>query len=244
MRNAVLGDGDQAEGLGRQRIADDLDHLDLRTRGLAHAFGQHEVACLSLAQFADRRTVAHALVDRGEPRLVRAVHFDDAHQAFGACGQLLHRMRDPAARGFLVTREDAVAALDRGDLLAVLHHQPRRLFLAVGRPVLGLGDRFAILDRDDLEHGHLGHAAHAVIGGALAIDEAFLGHVLETLLQRDLFLTLEPEGLGDFALAGGGIGGLDEFEYLLFRRKPLRLPEFVLFCHGRHMGTPGPHVTG
>ena len=29
MRNTVLGDGDQAEGLGRQRIADDLDHLDL-----------------------------------------------------------------------------------------------------------------------------------------------------------------------------------------------------------------------
>ena len=56
---------------------------------------------------------------------------------------------------------------------------------------------------DHAQHGDLGHAAHAVEGGLLAVDQAFVGHVLEQRLERDLLLALEPEGLGDLALAGG-----------------------------------------
>ena len=40
MRNTVLGDGDQTEALGRQRIADDLDRLDARAIRFARSFRQ------------------------------------------------------------------------------------------------------------------------------------------------------------------------------------------------------------
>ena len=65
-----------------------------------------------------------------------------------------------------------------------------------------------------LQHGDLGHPAHAVIGGLLAVDQAFLGHVLEQRLERDLLVPLQPERLGDLALAGDRVGGLEEFEDL------------------------------
>ena len=243
MRDAMLGNRDQAESLGRQRIADHFDDLDLGAGGFAHALGQYQFAFRGLADIADGGGIAHALVDRGQPVIAATVLLDHAHQTFGARRQFLDRCSAPPAFGFFVPRKDAIAAFERGHLLAFLHHQPRRLFLGVGRPVFGLRNRLPILDRDDLEDGHLGHAAHAVIGRALAIDQAFFGHVLEALFQRDLFLPLEPEGLGDFALARRCVGGLDEFENLFFIRQSLGLPVLVLFCHARDMGTIRPHVT-
>jgi hypothetical protein len=47
------------------------------------------------------------------------------------------------------------------------------------------------------------------------VDQAFIAHVLEQALQRDLVLALEAERLGDLALARGLVGRLDEVEDLL-----------------------------
>src|SRR5690606_6177413 len=92
------------------------------------------------------------------------------------------------------------------------------------------GDGFPVFDIDHTQHGDLGHAAHAVEGGLLAVDQAFLGHVLEKALERDLLLALEAERLGDLALSGRSLGRLDELDDLFFRRQAGE------FAGARHRG--------
>ena len=243
VRNAVLGDGDEAEAFGRKRIADHLDHFHARARRFAGAFGENEFALLRAAEIGNRRGIADALVHGGEPGLAAAVELDDAHQAFAAGGELLDRRGAPAALGLLVARENAIAALERRHLLRIFDEQARRLFVAIRTPVLGLGEDIAVVDLDHLENGYLRYAAHPVIGRALAIDQAFLGHVLQALLERDLLLPFETERLGDLTLSSGGLGGLDEFENLVFAGHARcllgGLPVIVLFCHGLDMGQVG-----
>src|SRR5690606_7317833 len=123
--DAVLVDRDQAEGLGRERIAEDFEHLDPRARGAA-GFGEHELARLGAAEIGDRRGTAHALFGRREPWLARAVELDHAEQPFAARGQLLHRVSGPAAAGFLGAREHAVAGAERRVALAFDQAQARR----------------------------------------------------------------------------------------------------------------------
>ena len=85
VRDAVLVDGDQAEGLGRERIAEDFEDLDAGARRAA-GLGEDELARCRAAEIGDRRGIAHALVGRGEPGLAAAVELDDAEQAFAARG--------------------------------------------------------------------------------------------------------------------------------------------------------------
>ena len=124
---------------------------------LAARLGEHQLACFRPAEIGDRRGAAHALVDRREPAFAVAVDLDHAHQPVGARGQLLHRVRAPAAPGFLGPREHAVADLERGEavaafaLLALDHPQARRRGGVVGAPGVGNGEGFAVLD--------LGHLA-------------------------------------------------------------------------------------
>jgi len=227
MRDAVLGDGNQAEAFRSERIAHHFDHLDARTIRAPHPLGDYQLAFLRLAQIGDWRRIADALVDRGKPGLAAAVDLHHAHQPFGARGQFFHRMRDPAAPGFLGPREHAVAAFERGHpfsafVLQFAHGQARWFTGRVRRPIVRNGDCFAIRDLDHTQHGYLGHTAHAVIGGFLAVDHAFFGHVLEQPFERDLFLALEAKRLGDLALASRNVRRLKEFEYLFLAGHALR----------------------
>jgi len=222
----MLGDGDHAERTRGERIADHLDDLHPRAIRAAHAFGDHQLACLGLATVSDGGGLAHALVYGREPCLAGLVDLDHAHQAFGARRKLLHRDRHPARVSLLGAGKDAVAALQcrrafRAPHLGLAHDQTRGIPGGFGVPIVGLGDQITVLNGDDLQRRHLGHPAHAVKGAFRAVDQPFFGHVLEQSLQLDLLLPLQPEGLRDLALAGGNVGGLDEVEHLSGRRHPL-----------------------
>ena len=174
---------------------------------------------LGPAEIGDRRGIAHPLVGRRQPRLARAVELDHAEQPFAARGQLLHRMRGPTRPGLLGARQHPVAGLERRMPLALHQPQPWRRGAIVGAPRVGNRDRLALLDVDHAQHGNLGHAAHAVEGGLLAVDQPFVRHVAQQALERDLLLAFQAKGLGDLALAGWLVGGLDELDDLLLRRQ-------------------------
>ena len=245
VRDAVFGNCNQAEAARRERIADHFDHLDARTLGTADPLGNHQLSRLGLAAIGDGRGLAHALVDRGEPRLAGLVDLDHAHQAFGARGQLFHGVRNPARGRLLGAGEETVAALQGrlalypGARARFADGDARRLAGRFGIPIVGLGDEVALVHSNNRERRDLGHPAHAVEGALLAVDQAFLGHVLEQRLQFDLLLPLEPEGLGDLTLAGGNVGGLDEVEHLLRARHTLR--EFGRFGHRKALNQVSRH---
>ncbi len=226
VRDAVFVDRDQAEGLGRKRIAQHLDDFHARARRAAQRFGQHHLPCLRAAEVADLGRIAHPLVDGREPGLPAAIQFHHAEHRFMRGGQLLHRMGDPAGAGLLGARQHPVALLQRRGparaFLALDQANARRRGRIVGLPAVGNGERLAVLDLDHAQHRHLGHAAHAVIGALLAVDQAFIGHVLEQALERDLLLPLEAEGARDLPLARGRVGSLDEFEHLLLAGQAVR----------------------
>ena len=216
----MLVDGDQAEGARRQRIAEDFGHLHPGARAAAGGLGEDQLPLLGPPDVGDMDGIAHALVDRRQPRLARAVQLDDAEQLFFRSRQLLHRMGEPAGADLFGACEHAIALAQRRAVGAQLalgfdHAQPRRRGAVVGLPAVGNGDRLAVLGIDHAQHGDARQAAHAVEGGALAVDQAFLGHVLEQRLELDLLLPLEAEVFPDLALAGGLVGPGDEVEDLL-----------------------------
>ena len=108
----------------------------------------------------------------------------------------------------------------------------------------------AVLDVDHAQHGDLGHPAHAVERGLLAVDQAFLGHVLEQRLERDLLLAEEPEGLARSRACRQGLGRLDEFEDLLAAGKAARRALFFLAssgygdCRSSTQAAPRAHCAG
>ena len=57
-RNAVFVDGNQAETFWCKRIAQNLSHLGRLAHGVAGQFGEHQIARLRLANFADLRVKA------------------------------------------------------------------------------------------------------------------------------------------------------------------------------------------
>ena len=108
-------------------------------------------------------------------------------------GQLLHRMGDPARCRFPRCAPARGHPLAQGAARFALSRRRRRRGGGVassGCQVSGMAISLAILDLDHAQHGDLGHAAHAVERGALAVDQAFVGHVLEQRLELDLLLPL------------------------------------------------------
>ena len=102
-------------------------------------------------------------------------------------------------------------------MLAALFNDPqaRRRAGIIGLPGIGNGDGLAILDIHHPQHRDPWHPAHGVKGGALAIDQPFIGHIAQQRLELNLLLPLEPESLGNFALAHRIGGGRDQIEDLL-----------------------------
>ena len=99
---------------------------------------------------------------------------------------------------------------------AALHQsQARRDGRVLGLPIVRNSDSLTVLETNHPEDGDAGHPAHRVKGGALAVDQPFLGHVFQQGLQRDLLVPLQAEGAGDLALADGLIAAGDEVEDLL-----------------------------
>ena len=137
VRNAVLGDGNEAEAFGRQRIAYDFDHLDSGAFRAARALCDHQLAFLGFAKINNLGRIAHTFVDGREPWLAGPVHFDHAHEALGARRKLLHRKGNPACLCLFGARQHTVAAFQgRGTLSAAPFHfaqgQSRRLFRRFG----------------------------------------------------------------------------------------------------------------
>ena len=215
--NAVLVDGDQAESARGQRIAEHFGDFDPRTRATPRRFGQHQLAFLGPAQIGNRRGIAHALVHRREPGLSRPVELDHAEQLVRHRGQLLHRMGAPAGTGFLGAREHPVADFQRAVFALLDHAQARRRGGVIGLPIVRDSNRLAVLDVGHPQHGHSRHPAHGMKRGPPAVDQAFIGHIAQQGLERDLLLPFEPERARNLALAGGRGGAGDEIEDLLGR---------------------------
>ena len=244
VRDTMLGDGNQAEAFRGERIAHHFYNFDAGTVRASGALGNHQLAFFSPAKVGNRRRIAHAFVNRGKPCFSGAVNLDNAHQAFAARGQLFHNMRDPTAVALFSARQNPVAGFESwkcaplifGTLaaLAFAHSQSGRFVRSFIRPIVWDSNRFPILDLNNAQHSHFGNAAHAVIGGFPAVDQAFLGHVLEQLLQSDFLLTFKAKSFRDLSLAGWPIAGLDKFEHLPARRHTLRFA-FWLF---RQVSTP------
>jgi hypothetical protein len=83
--------------------------------------------------------------------------------------------------------------------------------------LLGNGpDSTAIVDRLHPQHGHFRHSAGLVESAAgRAVDQAFIGHVLEHTLEVDLGLPGKTESPRNLALPRRLVGRGDEVEDLL-----------------------------
>ncbi len=215
VRNTVFVDRDQAVALRRERIAKHFGNLDARTGTTPNRLGQHEITFLRPANIGDARGIADALVDGREPCRTAIVQLDHAQQRLLAVGQFLHRVREPALTRLFRARQHPVALAQGGLFLLFDHPQAWRRHGVIGLPAIGNRDRFAILDIDHAQHGDFRNAAHAVKRRLATVNQAFLGHVLEQLLERDLFLPLDTEMLADLALADLPVGRTDKFEDLL-----------------------------
>ena len=239
--NAELVNGDKAVAARSQRIAQYVRHFHAGIAPATCGFGNDKLALFRLAPIGHGEGIANTLVHRCQPRLAAAVYFYHAqHLVFGN-SQLLHRVCQPAATLFLGTGEDTVPGTQCELLFLLDHPQARGSSAIVGIPAFGHADGFAIVYLDNFQHGYARHAAHAVIGAGLAVDQAFLGHVFQQRLQGDLFLPLQAEMLGDFALADTGVGTADKFHDLILIGQALELLGELLcvfrFIHmPRHMG--------
>jgi hypothetical protein len=139
---------------------------------------------------------------------------DDAEHQLAALQQLLHRMGNEAVALGFGAREDAIAHGNCGVPAALLKAQAR--LRRVRLPPLGHRPGIAaIIHIDDAQHRHLGHPAHLVEGApGCAVDQAFIAHVAQQPLQRDLVVAAQPERLCDLALARRLVRALDEIEDL------------------------------
>jgi hypothetical protein len=218
VRDAVAVDRDQREAARLERVAEPFHHAGGEAGRPAGLFRQHQIAHLCLAVVGDREVSALALLDALQEPAVAFLVEHAEHQLFAA-RELLHRMGDPAFARFLRAGEDAVAGSERRLLLALADAQARRG--RIGFPALRHRPGLAVLiDVHDAQHGDLGDPAHLVEGAARgAVDQPFIGHVLQQRLQRDLVRPVQPEGARDLTLARRRVGIGDEIEDLRAGRK-------------------------
>ena len=217
VRDAELVDRDQREAARLERVAEPLGHARRHARRAADLFGEDEVADLRLAAVGNGEVAALLLLDALEP-ISPALLMQHAEHQLAALHELLHRVGDPAFSGLFGSRKHPVANAERA-LPRALDAKPR--LGRVGLPALwhrpGLA---AVVDVDNAEHRHLGHAAHLVEGAAgRAVDQPLVGHVAKQRLKRHLVRAVQPEGARDLALARGCIGRGDEVENLLAGRQ-------------------------
>ena len=247
--NAMFVNGDQAEAARRKGIAQYIRHPRGHARRPAMRLGQHQVAGTRIARIADRRVLANTLVDRTQPQLAVGHFLDHAQQFLARFRKLFHRMRDPAATRFLGPSQNPVANGQCGLPcfgLAPLDDAQSGRGLAFRFPFFRSCDQCRVVHIDDAQHRHLGHTPHLVKGaGRTNVDQPFIGHVPEQRLERNLFLPLEAERLGDLPLARRRIGFGDEIHHLLTRGQAGRtdLGGFLLFLVGSHLpaiGMPAP----
>ena len=143
-------------------------------------------------------------------------------------------MRDMAAAALLGAGKDTVA--DAEPTLAALFHHAKARRRAAPFPAVGYRPDRIALDRGNAQHGDFGKAAMLVERPPRRhVDDAFVGHVLEQRLQRDLVGTAQREMLGNLALADRTGAVLDETQYLLARGETRRL-RFGLFHRGSSNG--------
>jgi len=103
---------------------------------------------------------------------------------------------------------------------------------SLGFPFFRDADRFIAVDFDDFQHRDLRNAAHFMkCPSRRAVDQAFVCHILQQGLERDLVRAPQTERLGNFALVDRLIGSLDQIQYLLARRNLFR---FVRLFRSRH----------
>ena len=241
----MLVDRNQAERARRERIAQHFGHLEARARALADRLAEHQLALRRTAQIGDRHRVAHTLVHRREPGFARAIELDHAQKLLCARRQLLHGMRDQPAPGFLGAREHPVAHFQRRvrppRLSARLDNaDARRRRAIIGLPAIRDRHRLPVLDIEHAQHCHFGHPAHSVKCAAVAVDQTFLGHVLEQGLERDLLGALEAKPARNVLLARWLLARSDEIEHLLARGEPVGAVRGLLAeCHGRSVAAGG-----
>ena len=154
------------------------------------------------------------LLHRRQPEALAFLAHHAKHQ-LGRALQLLHRMGGIALPALLGSGEDAVADTQRPTPAALDHTKTRRR--PIGMPLLRNGEDIpAVVGLDDAQHGDLRNSARFVEGAAgRAVDQPFVGHVLEQRLELDLVLTRESEGARDLSLARRLVGCRDEVEDLL-----------------------------
>ncbi len=209
VRDVELVDGDEAERLGCERIAQDFHDLRRDARRTAGFLREHKVTLARLAQIGNGRVAPLPLVDGAQPVPVPVLG-DDAEELFLTPRQLLHRVGDIACALFFGAGEDAIAHAQRGPL-AALHNAQARRRLAFGLPMFRDRDDLCVVDVDHAQHRHLGQPAHLVEGAArCAVDQPFIGHVLEQRLQRDLLIAQQAKGARNLALAGRCVGRGDK----------------------------------
>ena len=215
----MLVDRDQAEGLGCQGITQHVGNLDAGPRTAPRRLCQHKLPGFGPAQVGNWLRMAFALINGREPALPCAVKFHHAHHLFGTGRQRRHGMGDPARCGLFGAGEYPITHAQR--LLLALFDQAqargRNVFFRL--PAIRHGQGFAIIGPDHAQDGNLRHPTHPVEGGAIAVDQAFFGHVLEQGLKLDLLLPLQAEGTSDLPLAGGVFAIGDEIQYLLAARQ-------------------------
>ena len=209
VRDVELVDRNEAEGFGRERIAQDFHDLGRDARRTARFFREHKVALTRLSQIGDGRVAPLPLVDGAQPIPVPILG-DDAEQLLLTPRQLLHRVGDIACALFFRAGKDAIPHAQRGSL-ATLHNAQTRRRLALGLPMFRDRDDLCVVHIHDAQHGDLGEAAHLVEGAAgCAVDQPFIGHVLEQRLQRDLLIAQQAKGARNLALAGRRVCAGDE----------------------------------
>ena len=119
-----------------------------------------------LAELGDRQLAPFLLLDRAQP-VVGALPVDDAEDELAALEQLLHRVGEPALPALLGAREDAVADAQSARPRPCAPCTRRRGGGPSASQRSGTAQaRPAIVDVDDPQHRHLGHAAHLVEGAA------------------------------------------------------------------------------
>ena len=151
VRNAELGDRDQAEALGRERDRPDIS----LTRAVTLCprptlFCDHELPRLRVADIRNRRVAPRLLIGTAQDEAV-AVFFDHAEQLFATACELLHHMCDMAVSARFRARQHPVAYAKRA-IAAALDDAEFRRWNALRFPMFRDADRLVVVDfRHDLQ---------------------------------------------------------------------------------------------